>query len=156
MINKQGLELIELFEGFSPNPYLCQRGVPTIGIGSTTYKDGSPVTLKDSAINKILAYDLLNFHVEIISNKIGKFLDSIHLKLNENQFSALVCFSYNLGIGPIIKEGRSVNEALKKRDHKLIAGSLLLYVKYTDNNGNKQISNGLQRRRKAERDLYLS
>ena len=39
-------------EGERFKPYLCTAGVPTIGVGATTYPDGRKVTLADPPITK--------------------------------------------------------------------------------------------------------
>ena len=39
-------------EGLKLKPYLCSAGVPTIGIGSTIYPDGTRVTMLDKEITE--------------------------------------------------------------------------------------------------------
>jgi len=40
--------MIAEFEGFEQNAYLDSEGIPTIGIGATSYKDGNLVQLGDT------------------------------------------------------------------------------------------------------------
>ena len=53
-INEQGLH----------TPYLCSKGVPTIGFGSTMLKDGTPVTMDTPPITTEEAYELARWHLE--------------------------------------------------------------------------------------------
>ena len=47
------------FEGLYLRPYLCPAGVPTIGVGCTSYLDGRRVTLNDPPITREHALILL-------------------------------------------------------------------------------------------------
>jgi len=49
-LNKEGYDLIKLFEGLSLKPYLCSAKVPTIGYGSTFYENNKKVLMSDPAI----------------------------------------------------------------------------------------------------------
>lgn len=53
-VNEQGLHY----------PYLCSKGVWTIGFGSTMLKDGSPVTKDTPPITTDEAYELARWHLE--------------------------------------------------------------------------------------------
>lgn len=156
MINKQGLELLESFEGCILHPYKCPRGIWTIGIGSTCYKNGQPVRETDRPLkDKAEAYELLNDHIKGISYTLERFLQKIPWKLTENQFSALICFAYNLGTGPIVEADRTMHDAIKSRDHKKVVAAFLVYNKATIDGQKKELP-GLTRRREAEKALYLS
>ncbi len=45
-------------------PYTDQKGIPTIGFGSTKLKDGSPVTMNTKPITAEEAYELARWHLE--------------------------------------------------------------------------------------------
>ena len=47
-------------EGFRPEPYLDQAGLPTIGYGTRFYEDGTEVTMDDPAIDETRATNLMN------------------------------------------------------------------------------------------------
>lgn len=49
------LKLLFRWEGLVLTPYLCSAGVPTIGLGSTRYLDGTAVTLNDPPITREFA-----------------------------------------------------------------------------------------------------
>jgi lysozyme len=99
-INDDGLNLIKTYEGFRSKPYLCPAGVPTIGYGCTEYADGRRVSLSDREITEKEATTYLKLFVTTLEYEIAKL---ITVPLNQNQFSALVSFTYNLGLGSLRK-----------------------------------------------------
>ena len=87
--NQAGIDLIKRFEGCKLEAYRCPAGVLTIGYGTTRgVYEGMKIT--QSIAEKMLTDDL-----EAIETR----LSNLNLKVNENQFSALVSFIYNLGFG---------------------------------------------------------
>jgi lysozyme len=143
------------FEDLRLKPYLCEAGIPTIGIGTTRYPNGKTVSMDDPEITEAQAYEYLLYHLKRDLFLLDKFLSMNKLTLNDNQYSALACFAYNLGIGPVIASGRSLCDALKSKDAAKIREAFLMYV-YTTKNGKRVKSNGLERRRRAEAKLYFS
>lgn len=133
-INKEGLELIKSFEGCKLTAYKCPAGVWTIGYGHTAGVYQGQVITKEQAEN-MLKSDLKKYEKYVT--------DNVKILLNENQFSALVSFCYNCGVGNLrtLVKGRTVDQ---------IANSILLY-----NKAGGKVLNGLVRRRKAERELFL-
>lgn len=140
-----GIELIKEFEGFSSRPYLCPAGVPTIGYGSTRYPDSTRVQMTDKSISeteatRILADTLIDYETGV--------LKCVEVDLNQNEFDALVSFSYNLGI-PNLKR----STLLKKLNDEDRDGAADEFMKWTRANG--QVLPGLVKRREAERKLFL-
>ena len=136
-INEAGLKLIKSFEGCKLQSYKCPAGVVTIGVGHTgTYK-GKPLTLgmtiTQQEADELLKQDLVKYE---------NYVNSLHLNLNENQYSALVSFCFNCGFG-------SLQTLVRNRNLKQISEALLLYNKA----GGKVLA-GLTRRRKAEQELF--
>lgn len=85
----EGLQLIKQFESFRPRKYLCPAGLPTIGFGHVIrtgekYKD---ITLDQAEM--ILSQDIMLFE-KLVSRYIN-------VPLKQNQFDALVSFSFNVG-----------------------------------------------------------
>ena len=150
-VNKAGRGLIVSFEGLKLNPYLDKKGIPTIGIGTCFYEDGTAVTMNDPSITIERAYELFDFSSQKFAEVITKFLDKNKIELTENQFGALVSFCYNLGPSAIITKGRSVSDALRKKDMKAVADVILLYNKVDG-----EVCAGIVRRREAERKLFLT
>lgn len=138
--------LIKKYEGFSSKPYKCPAGIPTIGYGSTFYLNGSKVTMKDTPISEEVALSILFSVVEDFSKKVEKLLK---VNVNQNQFDALVDFSYNLGIGNFQK-----STLLKLINNKDFIGASKQFKKWNKSNG--KVLNGLTNRRKEEEELFLS
>lgn len=158
-ITHEAMELISHFEGFYPRPYLDPVGIPTIGIGSVTYKDGRKIKLTDPPITEAQAYDLLVFELTEKADAVNSFLNRSSILLNNQQYSALVSFAYNCGCGPIIDPGRSFYQAIKSDNIIKMADAFLLYNKATKKIGPFKRTvelPGLTRRRKAERYLFLN
>lgn len=145
-INPEGLALIKEFEGFRGKPYLCPASKPTIGYGATHYADGHPVTMKDAPISQdqasLLLQQLLN---EEFIPKVEKL---IKVPVTDNQFSAIVCFAYNLGIGNLQQ-----STLLNCLNHKNYNDAAEQFPKWNKAGG--QVLPGLVRRRDAEKALFL-
>ena len=141
-INDAGLKLVKSFEGCSLTAYKCPAGVWTIGYGHTGAVDGKAICegmkITESKATELLKQDMRKFE-NAVSN-----CSALTFKPNENQFSALVSFTFNCGAGNLKKlvQGRSV---------AAVAANMLLY-----NKANGKVLNGLIRRRQAERELFLT
>jgi lysozyme len=131
--NNAGLQLIESFEGLRLNSYQDSVGVWTIGYGHTKgVKQGQTITQQQA--QAFLQQDL--GVAEAAVNRLG-------LTLTDNQFAALVSFTFNLGAGNLNKVMKNGLAAVPDR--------ILLF----DHAGGKALP-GLTRRRQAERALYLT
>ena len=135
----KALDLIRQFEGLRLAAYKCPAGVPTIGYGTTRgVKMGMTVT-KDEA-EKLLQADVTPF-----SDRINKL---VKVKLNQNQFDALVSFVYNVGSGAFAD-----STMLKLINQNLLDDAANQFVRWNKANG--EVLTGLTRRRMTERDLFL-
>jgi GH24 family phage-related lysozyme (muramidase) len=147
-ISSKGLDLIKSFEGCRLTAYKDPAGVWTIGYGTTNADKGITGLNVTSGV-KITQAQAEDFLRRGINSKYEPSVEKWNSKYNwtQGEFDALVSFTYNCGPG-------SLNQLLKngKRTKSQIAESLLLY--------NKDITGktlpGLTRRRKAERELFLS
>src|SRR5690349_12958929 len=90
-ISKKGLDLIKSFEGLELKAYEDSVGVLTIGYGST----GSHVK-QGMVITKEQAEELLKRDVSRFERGVN---DLVKVPLTQNQFDALVSFSFNIGLG---------------------------------------------------------
>ena len=140
------LNLIRDFEGLKLKPYKCPAGIPTIGIGTTRYENGKPVTMGDPAITASRAWELLSNRLISCESAVKRFV-TVHL--NQNEFDALVSFIYNVG------EGNFANSTLLRmlnagNDREEVSAQLLRW-----NKSNGVPLDGLTRRRQAERSLFL-
>lgn len=147
-ISKVGINLIKEFEGCYLTAYKCPAGVWTIGIGHTGEVDGKLIC-KGMTITQQKAEELLSEYSE---KRYEPAVRNLGVELNQNQYDALVSFCYNLGPG--IFTGNLLN-AIKNKNWTSVADQILLYNKATVN-GKLTVLNGLTRRRKAERELFLT
>ena len=143
----KALNIIKQFEGLSLKAYLCPASIPTIGYGTTRWPDGKKVELGQTVTIE-QADALLRHEVGKIAHRIPQ------LFLTQNQYDALVSFTYNVGIGNLLS-----STLLKKI--KAWPGDSDIYkefMKWTKITvgGKKMELKGLVRRRKAESDLYFS
>ena len=142
--SKIGIDLIKFFEGFKSKPYLCPAKIPTIGYGSTFYKNGKKVTLKDKPINEEEAEDLLKLILKSFELIV---LKKIKVPLKQNQFDALVSHTYNTG-------GSDTLFYLVNSKAKDVEIKKWFETKYITGGG--KVLNGLVARRKAESKLYFT
>lgn len=146
-VSDNGIRLIQEFEGLRLASYLCSAGVPTIGYGATFYADGTKVKLKETITrdeaNKLLKDTLKGFEGSVIGllNKT---------KVNQNQFDALVSFTFNLGAGNLAKSQLLRFIKANPNDPKIAAE----FAKW--NRAGGEVSTGLVRRRKKEAQLYFT
>ena len=152
--NDAGVELVMTFEGLYFNSYKCPAGVWTIGYGTTIYPSGQKVT-RGEKITKTLAKFYLANDLKEASMEVEQCLRLRSMELNDNQFAALVSFTYNLGIGPTQSRNRSMGSALANHDLEAMADAFLLYNKARVG-GRLKALRGLTRRRHEERKLFLS
>lgn len=145
-VNKQGIQLVKSFEGCFLNAYLCPAKVWTIGYGNTKYQNGTAVKQGDK-ITQEQAEALLSDILAEFSKDVSKL---IKVELNDNQFSALVSFAFNLGIGALSKS-TLLKKVNANPNDKTIENEFMRWVSA----GGKKL-NGLVRRRTAESNLYFS
>nr|DAN94245.1 MAG TPA: Lysozyme [Caudoviricetes sp.] len=139
-INEKGLEIIKRYEGCRLKAYKCPAGRLTIGYGHTGgIKIDDVVTSKGA--EELLKNDLKRF--ETMVNTADKYG---HYNFNENEFSALVSFAFNIG---------SLKQLTQNyhRSKKEIAKAMLKYRCATVN-GKKVVLSGLEKRRKEEVALF--
>lgn len=144
-ISDVGIKLITEFEGLETKPYLDAVKVPTIGYGNTYYEDGTKVTLSDPEITPKRAMELFKLVVVEYEEIVNKL---VTVKLNQNQFDALVSFAYNLGGTNLSKS--TLLKLLNKGEYNLAAKEFPKWSKA----GGKVLA-GLVRRRLAEQELFL-
>ena len=140
-ISQRGIDLIKNFEGFRAQAYKCVATEKYFTIGYGHY---GPDVRFSQVITKQQAEELL-------MNDLKRFVAAVnrmdyHYDFNQNEFDALVSFTYNLGEGCLTQVTND-----KRRTKDEIAKAMLLYVK-----SGGQTLPGLVNRRKAEHDLFCS
>lgn len=145
------ISLMISLEGLNLYPYLDSVGIPTIGIGSTHYEDGTGVTMRDVKITYERAVHMLNIEVEQDINVINTVIKST---INQNQFDALIACCYNIG-----KQGFKQSTIVKRVNHDpndpTIKDAFLMWVYGHDVHTGKLVKlKGLINRRNKEYTLY--
>ncbi|MFZ9327600.1 MAG: glycoside hydrolase family protein [Polynucleobacter sp.] len=139
-ISSKGVSLIKEFEGLRLDAYYCSSNVLTIGYGSTGAHVKPGMTITRQAAEELLLKDLVRFEEGVN--------DLISIKLNQEQFDALVSFAFNCGVGAL-SESTLRKRLNKGEDPNTVAKEEL--IRWT--NGGLA---GLVRRRKAEIELFCS
>jgi lysozyme len=150
--SSKAFSFIEHEEGCILHPYHDQAGIPTIGWGSTMYKNGKKVTMKDAPITQLEADSLLQWEVDNKTGAIAGYLKNV--VLNQNQYDSLVSFVYNVGVGAFAKSTLLKRIRANPQDTS-IRDAFMMWV-YVTEDGKKRIEPVLQARRKREADLYFS
>jgi lysozyme len=91
VINAEGLNLIKRWEGLRLDAYICPAGVWTIGYGSTGDHVYPGQVITEPEAEELLRKDLWRFE-DAVSSKVT-------VGLTDNEYAALVSFSYNVGCG---------------------------------------------------------
>jgi len=146
-VGAKGLALIKQFEGFSAKPYICAGGVKTIGYGATYYPNGLRVSLSDKPITEAQASTMLMNMLGTYEKSVDSFCRD---DINQNQFDALVAFSYNVGVNAL-KNSTLLKKVNANPTDPAIRAEFLKW-----NKANGKALKGLTNRRIAEADLYES
>jgi len=143
-ITEVGLSLIKSFEGFSSVIYQDVGGLPTIGYGHLILPQEKP--LFKTSITEAEAISLLKKDILLAGRAVTRL---INIPLRNNQFDALVSFTFNLGSGTLQRS--SLRHKVNREEHEDVPAEFMRWVWA----GGKRLP-GLIRRRKAEAELYLS
>lgn len=139
---REGIELIKGFEGLRLSKYQDIVGKWTIGYGHLILPSESfPNPLTEKQAEDLLRKDLATSEAGVTR--------LVKVKLSQQQFDALVSFTFNLGVGNL--QSSTLLKRLNAGDYSGAADELLRWNKA----GGKEFA-GLTRRRAAERKLFLS
>jgi lysozyme len=136
--NTAGIALIKDYEGLHLTPYLCPAKVWTIGYGhSRTVRSGMKITPEQ-------ADQLLDDDLRLVERAVQRL---VTVPLNDNQFSALVSFAFNVGITNF--ENSTLLALLNRGWYEQVPAQLTRW----DRAGGEPLG-GLARRRAAEARLW--
>ncbi len=148
-ISQSGIDFIKKFEGYLRKlpdgnciAYRCPAGVLTIGHGVTEGVKAGMIWTPEQA-EAALQRELAKHEAAVMR--------LCAIDLNQNQFDALVSFSYNCGSGALAKS--TLLKKLNKGDFRGAQGEFLKWDKATVN-GKRVALRGLSRRRAAEAALF--
>lgn len=151
-----GLELIKTCEGFSAKAYRLKRSdgsyekYYTIGYGHY-----GPDVEPDMVITKKEGEKLLKSDLKVFENAVNKFITTHKLSYNQNQFDALISYTYNLGTGWTTNTAKAMyiaqTNGYSNYHYMDIVGLFEL-----SNTGGGIVMAGLTRRRRAEAAIFLN
>ena len=157
---------MHMFEGYRDKPYQCSAHMWTIGWGHVIYQDQIklPMVRKDGYAGLLRSeYPLRPEHnrvwprtelVDIFKDDISSFERGV-LRLAPNlfgrqgAFDACVAFSFNVGLGNFQRS--TIRQKIARKDWQ---GAADAFMDWTKAGG--KVLKGLERRRGAERALFLS
>lgn len=138
-ISEKGLNLIKEFEGCRLTAYRCPAGVLTIGYGHT----GG--VIERMSISQEQANEFLKQDVVWAENAVN---NNVKVGLTQNQFDALVSFTFNIGTGGL--KSSDLFAILNNGDY---AGASNQFGRWVHGGG--VVLPGLVRRRTAEKAMFL-
>lgn len=156
-VSSQATEMIKHHEGVRTKPYQCPALLWTVGVGHVIDPKHANVPLAErkalpipagwdrvltmKEVDEILAADLQRFEAGVLRLCPGG--------LNPGRFDALVSFSFNVGLGNLQRS--TIRMKHNRGEFDEAADAFLMWTKA----GGKELP-GLVKRRKDERNLYLS
>ncbi len=144
-INEDGIIIVKSFEGLRLQAYQDSVGIWTIGYGHTSMA-GPPDVYPGMVITEAEADQILRRDLDLFEAGVTRGLT---IATNSDQFSAMVSFSFNVGLGAFRD-----STLLRKHNAGDFAGAADEFLRWVYAGG--QYLPGLERRRNAERALYLS
>lgn len=136
-ISEAGIKLICRWEEFRGYAYVCPAGLWTIGYGHTG--GVKPTDKIDLAQGE--AY--LRKDLEIVE----RCLNSLVIKLNQNQYDALCSLIFNIGTGNFLRS--TLLKCLQAKQYDKASAEFLKWRK-----ANGKVLKGLEARRKDEQELF--
>lgn len=139
-INQDGIDLVKHYEGCKLKTYVDVAGNRTIGYGHMSPKLGVSDTITQEQADELLSQDLIAAECAVLS--VAK------VPLNDNQFSALVCFVFNVGASNL-----KASTLLKLINSKEYVVASKEFVKW--NHAGGKVFDGLTKRRASEAALFI-
>ncbi len=153
-LGKEGKQLIQEFERFRSRLYHTDGGGHcTIGWGHLVHRgkcdgrENEKVFLK--GINKKIANEHFGSDVRAAEDAVNQRVGALGVTVTQNQFDALVSFTYNTGTGSLANVLRSCTGKDGKLNLQRVPDHMKAYVK-----SNGKVSLGLTNRRNREVGLF--
>ncbi len=140
-ISTNGIALLKQFEGYSPKVYNDSAGKPTIGYGHLLRTNEHLTEITGEKAEQLLREDIRKAESAVERH--------VTAPLTQNQYDALVSFTYNIGEGnfrdsTLLRHLNSTNYAVASEEFKR-----WVYA------GGKKVR-GLENRRNKEKQLFTS
>jgi lysozyme len=152
-MSENGLELLKQWEGFELNVYKDSAGLATIGVGHLITKSeqssgniviaGAPVQYANGLTDQE-ALDLLSQDVQPAEQTVN---NGVKVPLDQNQFDALVSFTFNVGGGAFTSS--TLLKVLNQSQYDQVPDQLRRW-----NKAGGKVVQGLVNRRENEVDLW--
>lgn len=139
-LTHDAIALIKAYEGFSAEPYICPGDIWTIGYGHTRGVSSYTLPITEAQAEMLLREDVRDAEKIVRAHVV--------VPLSNGQYGALVSFVFNVGAGNFTRS--TLLKKLNAGDYMGAANELYRWVFAS---GRKL--RGLQRRRKAERKMFL-
>jgi len=144
-------EFIKNKEGLRLKAYQDSAGIWTIGYGNIIYENQKPVR-KGDVITQQTADGLIEREILLRSAKVNAALGNV--RVNQNQFNALVSFAYNVGTGALLSSTLLKRVRANPVDPRIRSAFMMWNKAHI--NGKLIAVKGLTKRRAEEADLYFS
>jgi lysozyme len=157
-VSEAGIQLIKSFEGCHNIPYKCPAALWTLGYGRVLYPDQARLkneertayplrtehnrTFSGDEIDALLEADLQRFEAGVLRLCPATADRQCHL-------DAIVSFAFNVGLGNL--QSSTLRMKYNRGDYDGAADEFLKW-----NKAGGKVLRGLERRREAERALFLS
>jgi lysozyme len=149
--SNNAINLIKQFEGFRSKAYKDAVGIWTIGYGSIRRAGRAVVStdvIDEAQAVQLLRTDLQIFQNSVKTNFLPKNTGGKNITFTQNEWDALLSFTYNLGAGWSKNSG--LKNLIVANNKPAAANKLLEYSK-----AGGRVLPGLLRRRKTERELFI-
>jgi lysozyme len=153
LMSEQGLELLKQWEGFKSKVYKDSAGLPTIGVGHLLTQsertsgaiviNGLAVQYADGLTDQQVL-DLLSQDVQPAEQAVN---NGVKVALDQNQFDALVSFTFNTGTGAF--SSSTLLKVLNQGQYDQVPDQLRRW-----NKAGGQVVQGLVNRRENEIKLW--
>jgi lysozyme len=155
--NARGISLIRQHEQCRLDAYPDPGGVPTIGWGHTGKDVRLGMRITPETAELLFQKDLAQ-EESVVWRYAGEPLSRTMRPLNENEFSALVSFTFNEGIGSLLSS-TLLRLLVGGAPREVVADQFARWNKMHVNRGGKLelvVSTELVQRRRDERELFLA
>jgi lysozyme len=152
-VGERGKKLFKEWEGLVTHEYLDSGGEPTIGIGhllTHSERTSGKIVIRGrvlryrNGLSEQQCWDLLDQDLDGVEKTVNQ---AVTVALNQNQFDALVSFTFNVGDGAFC--GSTLLKLLNQGQYNQVPAQL---IRWTWDNG--KIVQGLMNRRQKEITLW--
>ena len=148
--SEQCITVIKAFEGFVEEPYQ-DNGNWSVGYGTSVSGDALK-EYQQNGITEEQADKLLREYLVRFEESVNTFIDKHSLKLTQNQFDALISFTYNLGPSWMNNTGYTLTQAVIRG----ATGNDFIFAMAQWSKASGAVLKSLINRRLCEANMYLN